>query len=138
MPSLPSPLSTSPVTSPRLRVLVVEDEALLRWAITESLAAQGHTIAVADDGASALRLVEHLPLDVILLDYRLPDSNGLSLLSQLRRLSPRSPVVMMTACNSPQLTEGATAMGAYRVMDKPFEMQALEACLQEAYTTRPA
>ena len=135
---MPFPLATSAVTGPRLRVLVVEDEALLRWAITESLGAHGHTIAVAEDGASARQLIERLALDVILLDYRLPDSNGLTLLRQLRQLSPRSAVVLMTACNSPELTGDAIAMGAHRVIDKPFEMQALEICLQEAYSSRPA
>jgi DNA-binding NtrC family response regulator len=123
-----------PPAPPRLRVLIVEDEPLLRWAISESLAAAGHTVMAADDGASAERIVSSpgLALDVILLDYRLPDSNDLGLLRRLRQMSPLSPVVLMTACNSPELTHDAQALGAYRVVDKPFEMQALESCLLEA------
>lgn len=120
--------------APRLRVLVVEDEALLRWAISESLAASGHTVIAADDAASALQFVDgEVPLfDAILLDYRLPDSNDLELLRELRERAPSSAVVMMTACNSPELTDAATALGAYRVVDKPFEMHAIEAYLVAA------
>lgn len=126
--------SDSSSSRPRLNVLVVEDEALLRWAITESLAAAGHTVMAADDGAAAERIVASpgLVLDVILLDYRLPDSNDLGLLKRLRQISPPRPVVLMTACNSPELTRDAVALGAYRVVDKPFDMQALESCLLEA------
>lgn len=129
-----TPLPGAHLPPARLRVLVVEDEPLLRWAISESLAAAGHTVVAADDGAAAERIVSSgdTQLDVILLDYRLPDSNDLGLLQRLRRLSPSSPVVLMTACNSPELTHDAVALGAYRVVDKPFEMHAIETCLREA------
>lgn len=132
-----TPPPDSPSERPRLRILVVEDEPLLRWAISESLGAAGHTVMAADDGASAERIVANpgLALDVILLDYRLPDSNDLGLLRRLRQMSPLRPVVLMTACNSPELTHDAVALGAYRVVDKPFEMQALESCLLEASAT---
>lgn len=132
-----APPPESPSQRPRLRILVVEDEPLLRWAISESLKASGHTVMAADDGASAERIVASpdLALDVILLDYRLPDSNDLGLLRRLLQMSPLRPVVLMTACNSPELTHDAVALGAYRVVDKPFEMQALETCLQQASAT---
>jgi CheY-like chemotaxis protein len=119
-------------------VLVVEDEALLRWAITESLAASGHSVVAVGDAASALRALEGAPSpDAILLDYRLPDSNDLGLLRTLRERAPRSAVVLMTACGSPELTEAALALGVFRVVDKPFEMVAIEACLVAARAAAP-
>lgn len=130
----PLPPSGRLATPPKLRVLIVEDEPLLRWALSETLAAAGHTVIAADDAASALRAVDDAAttLDAILLDYRLPGANGLGLLAQLRQRAPASPVVVMTACNTPELTEAARALGAYRVLDKPFEMRTIEACLRAA------
>ena len=54
------------------------------------------------------------PFDVVLLDYRLPDSADLRLLEKLRRLAPSSQVIMITAHNSPELAQGAAALGAYQ------------------------
>jgi DNA-binding NtrC family response regulator len=121
-----------------LRILVVEDEPLLRWALSESLGSAGHVVTAAEDGAAALRaLDDHAgAIDVVLLDFRLPDSNDLALLQRVLHVAPGRPVVMMTACSTPELTRDALALGAFRVVDKPFEMQAIEACLRDAHAAR--
>jgi DNA-binding NtrC family response regulator len=122
-----------------LRILVVEDETLIRWSIAETLAQEGHTVMEAADAASAMKALEdeEEDIDVVLLDYRLPDSNDLGLLANVRRLQPRSAVVMMTAYGTPEMTAGALALGAYRVVDKPFDMRALESLVVEAHDARP-
>lgn len=119
----------------RLRVLVVEDEPLIRWSIAETLARQGHTVLEAADAESAIRTLGDIPepADVVLLDYRLPDSNDLALLATIRRLAPSSAVVMMTAYGTPDLARGALELGAYGVVDKPFDMHDLEPMLLDAY-----
>ncbi len=119
----------------RLRVLVIEDEPLIRWSIAETLGRMGHTVIEANDADSALqRLVEtEQPVDVVLLDYRLPDSNDLTLLATIRRMAPHSAVVMMTAYGTPDVTRGALELGAYGVVDKPFDMQDIEPMLLDAY-----
>lgn len=121
-------------TSP-LRVLVVEDEPLIRWSIAETLVRMGHTVIEADDAESAVRVLGEMPepADVVLLDYRLPDSNDLNLLATIRRLAPGSAVVMMTAYGTPDVTRGALELGAYGVVDKPFDMHDLEPILLDAY-----
>jgi DNA-binding NtrC family response regulator len=117
-----------------LRVLVVEDELLIRWSIAETLERMGHTVVEADDAASAIRTLEEMtePVDVVLLDYRLPDSNDLTLLATIRRLAPHSAVLMMTAYGTPDVTRNALALGAYGVVDKPFDMHDLEPMLLDA------
>ena len=127
------------MTDRHLRILVVEDEALIRWSIAETLAHEGHTVMEAANAASAVKAMEEADeeIDVVLLDYRLPDSNDLALLAHVRRLQPRSAVVMMTAYGTPEVTEGALALGAYRVMGKPFDMRALESLVVEAHDARP-
>jgi DNA-binding NtrC family response regulator len=118
-----------------LRVLVVEDELLIRWSIAETLERMGHTVLEADDAASAIRTLEQMtePVDVVLLDYRLPDSNDLTLLATIRRLAPHSAVLMMTAYGAPDVTGGALELGACGVVDKPFDMHDLEPMLLDAY-----
>ncbi|RPH56048.1 MAG: response regulator, partial [Acidobacteria bacterium] len=74
----------------------------------------------------------HEPIDAIFLDYRLPDSDDLNLLATIRRLAPRSPVILMTAYGSPEVTRGAFELGVYQVMNKPFELQNLQPLLLEA------
>ena len=118
----------------RLCVLVVEDEPLIRWSIAETLARAGHTVLEADDAESAIRTLGEMPepADVVLLDYRLPDSNDLTLLATIRRLAPNSAVVMMTAYGTPEVTRAALELGAYGVVDKPFDMHDLQPILLDA------
>jgi DNA-binding NtrC family response regulator len=127
------------MNSRRLRILVVEDEALIRWSIAETLGQEGHTVMEAGNAASAVEAMERTDedIDVVLLDYRLPDSNDLGLLANVRRLQPRSAVVMMTAYGTSEVTAGALALGAYRVVSKPFDMHALESLVVEAHEARP-
>ena len=111
----------------KLRILVVDDEPLIRWSITETLAAAGHQMMEASDAATALQAVTDAPdLDLVLLDFRLPDSNDLGLLKKIRRMAPAARVVMMTAFGTPDVTAGAIELGASRVLSKPFNMGELE------------
>lgn len=111
--------------STSLDVLVIDDEPLLRWSLAETLNEHGHTVAEAPDGAAALRAVASkvLPFDLVLLDLRLPDSKDLTLLTELRRLSPTSAVVLMTAFGTPDIVNAAYALGVCRVLNKPFDVQ---------------
>ena len=120
------------------RVLVVDDEPLIRWSIAETLKAHGHTVLEAESGAGALRAlqVSSRPVDAIVLDYRLPDTNNLSLLGRIRQIAPRIPVILMTAFGTPELVEDALRLGAYDVMDKPFEMNELEGVVSRACEPR--
>lgn len=128
-----------PKNPPALRVLVVEDEALIRWSVAETLALAGHTVLEAVDGAGAVRVLTETsePVDVVLLDFRLPDSNDLTLLSSIRRLTPRSSVVLMTAFGRPEVTKGALDLGVYRVLNKPVDMQDLAPLVLQAHGSRP-
>ena len=121
-----------------LRVLVVDDEALIRWAVAQALTAAGHTVLEAPDAATALQVVAETPrpLDAILLDLRLPDSSDLSLLATIRRNTPTSAVVMMTAHGTQEDAAGARALGAYEVVEKPFDVQRLEQVVVAACRAR--
>ena len=109
------------------RVLVVDDEALIRWSITETLSGLGLDVQQAGDAASALRHILAGPpgFDVILLDLRLPDMRDLSLMGTVRQLQPEASVIVMTAFGSDEVVERAIALGAQTVLDKPFALGTL-------------
>ena len=110
-----------------LRVLVVDDEPLIRWSIAETLGAAGHQVSEAQDAASALQALADVPKpDLVLLDFRLPDSNDLGLLAKIRRIAPATTVIMMTAFGTPDVTADALKLGAMKVLNKPFNMHDLE------------
>jgi len=122
-----------------LRILIVEDEPLIRWAVVAALTAAGHTVLEAPDAATALRLVDEAPkpMDGVILDLRLPDSNDLSLLAAIRRRTPSSAVVMMTAHGTAEDAAAAKALGAFEVLEKPFDVQQLERLVTAACRARP-
>lgn len=123
--------------SPPLHVLVVDDESLIRWSLAEVLADSGHVVDEAGDGASAVSLLsDGTRFDVVLLDFRLPDSNDLQLLETIRGLAPASTVIMMTAFGTAEMVEGALKLGAYRVVSKPFDVHDMAKLVSEA--PRPA
>jgi DNA-binding NtrC family response regulator len=105
-------------------VLVVDDEPLIRWSLAQTLAGSGCTIMEAGDARSAIQAVQASlrPIDVILLDFRLPDSDDLSLLSRLRELTSASRIILMTAFLTPELAQAASDLGASEVLSKPFEL----------------
>lgn len=119
--------------SRHLRVLLVEDEFLIRWSLAEVLEDAGHVVIQASDAAGARRaLSSGPPPDVVLLDLRLPDVRHFELLQEIQRLAPSAVVVLMTAHGSPELTAEALRLGVRRVLDKPFDMSGVERTLLTA------
>jgi len=119
---------------PPPRVLVVDDEPLIRWAMAETLVNAGYTVNLARSAWEALeQLRTGEQPDVILLDLRLPDSYDLQLLETIRERSPASAVIMATAFGTPEVARGAAALGAADVLDKPFDMALLPHKVEAAY-----
>jgi DNA-binding NtrC family response regulator len=127
-----------PKKFPSVRVLVVDDEPLMRWSVAETLADCGYEVEETGDGRGARDAVGGAggEFDVILLDFRLPDSEDLSLLRTLRTLAPGTQVIMMTAFGTPEVIRGALELGAYRVISKPFEMDLVAEVVAQAHAAR--
>jgi len=122
---------------PSLRVLIVDDEPLIRWSLAETLSECGHSVIEAGDGDAAIRALagREAPIDVVLLDFRLPDSNDLKLLSTIRRMAPKAAVILMTAYGTPEVAKGALELGAYRVVLKPLEMPDVAELIARAHAS---
>jgi DNA-binding NtrC family response regulator len=126
----------SPRTEPtnrrtsRRRVLGVDDEELLRWSLTERLRSDGYHVAGLSAGRQALKQAEQA--DLVLLDCRLPDADGLSLAEALRNARPSRSVILMTAYGTPELVERAAAIGVHSVLSKPFDLDEVARAVHEA------
>lgn len=120
--------------SPPFRVLVVDDEPLISWSVAEILGDCGDVVTEAGTGAAAVRALSEArePVDVVLLDYHLPDVCNLSLLSTVRCLSPTSRVILVSAYLTPEVAEEALALGASQVITKPIDIRDIAAIVHGA------
>ena len=123
----------------RVKVLVVDDEPLIRWAVTEMLSDLGYQVVEAGDARSAISAVaESAPFEIVLLDVRLPDSDDLILLTRLRSLIPDAQIILMTAHGTCEMSKRALDLGAFAVVGKPFELTELAAVIGQAHESRPS
>jgi DNA-binding NtrC family response regulator len=119
----------------RNRVLVVDDERLMRWSLTEVLHDHGCDVVEAADARDAQAVLDRdVSPDVVLLDLDLPDSTTLDLLSAIRERMPASRVVLMSGDVTPDIDRDARQRGAYDVLSKPFEMSTLLSVVDRAIT----
>jgi DNA-binding NtrC family response regulator len=121
--------------SEALHVLVVDDEPLIRWSLAQTLSDRGHEVVESGTAASTRATLDD-GFDVVLLDFRLPDSDNLDLLATIRRRAPQVQVILMTAFGTPEVVRGALQLGAYRVINKPFDMAAVADLVAQAAADR--
>jgi two-component system, NtrC family, response regulator AtoC len=114
------------------KILVVDDERLVRWSLQQKCEEWGYDVIEADGGNPALRLAQHESPDLVLLDVRMPDLNGLQVLEQLKK-NPGAPAVIMITAD-PQLDDvkSALKLGAYDFVGKPLDFDELHVTIQNA------
>ncbi len=116
----PLPGDMAPFDTHVPHVLVVEDEQKTRESLVEGLRLESWSVASAATGAEAITMVEHEPFELIVLDWMLPDRDGLDVLHHLRARGQRIPVLMLTAKTT--LNDRVTGLdsGADDYLPKPF------------------
>jgi two-component system response regulator AtoC len=115
-------------------VLVIDDEQLIRRSISKRLTVGGYTVLEAENGKLAVERAGH-GVDLAILDYRLPDLDGLTVLKQIRQVDPDVLVILLTAYASVETAVEAMKLGAYHFMNKPFDLEALAALVEQALET---
>jgi DNA-binding NtrC family response regulator len=102
------------------RILIVEDEKLVRWSLKERLKKEEFEVFESETGGGGLGILKEELIDLILLDYRLPDMTGLDVLRTTMSSHPETPVILMTAYSSVDSAVEAIKLGAYDYINKPF------------------
>ena len=115
-------------------ILVVDDEPLIRWTLSERLSQDGHVVVEA--GTARAALARFGPdVDLVLLDYKLPDSDGLQVLRAMKAADADVPVILLTAFSSIETAVEAMKQGAYHYANKPFNLDELALVVQKALET---
>jgi len=116
------------------KVLIVDDEEALTWTMMRALLKQadGYEVLVANSGQKALEILERNPIDVVVSDIRMPDIDGLQLLTEIKKRYPQTKVILMTAYGSPELRKEASKRGSIFYIEKPFEIDRLNELIRRA------
>lgn len=113
-------------TGLKLRVLVVDDQKLIREPIAEFLQGEGHTVDQADNGNEAWSLLLTQSYDYVVLDLQMPKMGGLDLLRLMRRLTPRPRTILVTGMKTEHVERMALTLGAAGCYEKPLSLDTLQ------------
>jgi len=120
----------------RYKILVVDDEHLIRWSLEQNLKKQGYDVLACGSGEEALRLAQEESPDLVLLDIQLPDINGVEVLERIRDIDEEMIVIMVTAIGVLETAVRAMRTGAYDYINKPFNLDELAIVIKKALETQ--
>ena len=114
------------------KILVVDDEHLIRWSLEQNLKKQGYEVVTAATGEDALKLLKDDVPDLMLLDIQLPGIDGLEVLERVKEMEEEIIVIMVTAMGVLETAVKAMRMGAYDYINKPFNLDELAIVIKKA------
>ena len=115
------------------KILVVDDEESIRWALRKALEREGYRVVLASDGAEALARATESGIDLVLMDIKMPGSDGFETLTRIKEIRPNLPVIIMTAFGTLQAAVQAMKRGAYDHITKPFDFDELLILVRRAF-----
>ncbi|HEU0264703.1 MAG TPA: sigma-54 dependent transcriptional regulator [Geobacterales bacterium] len=119
----------------KTRILVVDDEHLIRWSLEQNLKKQGYEVISAGSGEEALKLVREEQPDLILLDIQLPGMNGIEVLEKVKEIDEDIIILMVTAHGGLETAVNAMRLGAYDYISKPFNLDEMSLIIHKALET---
>jgi len=117
------------------KILVVDDEQLIRWSLEQNLKKQGYEVLTAGSGEDALRLLREETPDLMLLDIQLPGISGMEVLEKVKEMEEEIIVIMVTALGVLETAVKAMRIGAYDYINKPFNLDELAIVIRKALET---
>ena len=115
-------------------ILVVDDEESMRLALSEALSRSGHSVDCVSNGYDALTKINTAPVKLVITDVRMPKMDGLEVLQEIKKISPHTPVIVITAYGAVQNAVDAMRKGATDYILKPFSFEDLGAAVKRALT----
>ncbi|WP_310600628.1 sigma-54 dependent transcriptional regulator [Desulfobulbus sp.] len=117
------------------KILIVDDDNILANSLRKALSKLHYDAVIREGGEEALSFIKSQETDFILLDNKLPDMTGLEVLSHLKELNVKVPVVMMTAYGTEDTAIESMKLGAYDYITKPFDLKELEGIMESGFNT---
>jgi DNA-binding NtrC family response regulator len=114
------------------RILVIDDEEIVRISCRKCLTPEGYEVDVAANGADGLRLTRENHYDLVLTDLKMPDMDGMEFLMTMKEMQPKAKVIMITGYSTVEHAEEATRLGAYNYIEKPFTPDTLISAVNDA------
>ena len=119
----------------KAKILVIDDEKLLRWSLQQNLSKEGFTVVTAEKGMQGMELFAEEQPDITLLDVHLPDISGINVLENLKKENRDAIIIMVTAFGDIQTAVKTIKIGAYDFVEKPFNMDKLKILIGKARET---
>ena len=117
------------------KILIIDDEKAIRWSLGEAFKNEGYDVEEAENGTKGIKQFQKDPADLVLLDLKLPDTDGLSVLKKLKEEEAGVPVIMMTAYGEVETAVEALKGGAYDFLLKPFQLEKIKVSVKNALET---
>lgn len=115
------------------RLLIIDDDEGMCWALQSALTREGREILTATSGSGGMDLFNTYGIDLIFLDIKMQDTNGLEVLQQIRQKDPAVPVIIMTGYSSLSIALQAIEKGATGYLTKPVQVSKLEATIKKIF-----
>jgi len=122
------------------RILVIDDESLIRSTVVTILNREGFSVEEASDGQAGIAMFHKSQPDLVITDIFMPNRDGIEIVMELKRSSPRTKIIAMTGGGQTRMMEIASAaklLGADHILHKPFESESLVAAVNAALGTPP-
>jgi len=113
-------------------ILVIEDKESMQQMLTDTLESEGYEVDAASDGQTGIGKARNKRYDVILTDLKLPNMDGLGVLSEVKEIDPEASVILMTAYGTIETAVQAMRLGAYDFLTKPFDTDHLSMLIKRA------
>jgi DNA-binding NtrC family response regulator len=128
----------NPMTSPKTRVLIVDDEDRFRATMRKLLAVRGLEASTAGTGREALEELNTNPYDVVILDVKMPELGGVEVLAEIKKIDPFIEVIVMTGYASVDTAKKITELGGYDYLLKPYNIDELMEKIDAAHDRKIA
>lgn len=130
--------ASKPPAKPKLHILVVDDERLVRESVNMLLSYDGHQVETANDGEDALRKLAAENFDVVITDFEMPKMRGDSLAVAIKARWPEQPIILLSAYGEIFKAEGKQIPGVDLILSKPFLLETLRQALVAVFGTEQA
>ncbi|MCP2521031.1 response regulator [SCandidatus Aminicenantes bacterium Aminicenantia_JdfR_composite] len=114
------------------KILIVDDEKLIRWSLTKILTQSGYEVKAVESGEEALKEIDETSYDLVFTDLKMTGIDGIEVLKEIQKVSPKTKVVIITAYGTPQVRSLALKFKAFSFIDKPFKAEQIKTVARSA------